>query len=162
MELAETKDAALSKVGKYAESLTYFDTAIALNPDHENAWYNKGLSLNKLGKYELAIESFDEAIRINPVNADAWYSKANAYNKLKQYDDAVSAYEKVIEFNPENANAWNNKGNALYNKYISGSDDISLLVKANEAYKKALWEDPYNSNAAKFASITRKLIADKK
>jgi tetratricopeptide (TPR) repeat protein len=60
------KGIALFELGKYEESLIYFDKAISVQPGDLSALYNKGFALRNLGRYEKAISYFDKAIEINP------------------------------------------------------------------------------------------------
>ena len=45
------KGVALLNLGKYNESITYFDKALNIDPKYFYALYNKAVALNKLGKY---------------------------------------------------------------------------------------------------------------
>ena len=45
---------ALFELGKYEESLPYFDKSLALEPENLRALYSKGFALGKLGRYEEA------------------------------------------------------------------------------------------------------------
>jgi tetratricopeptide (TPR) repeat protein len=51
--------AALFKLGKYNESIPYFDKVLYLDPNNTNALYNKGFALFKLGKYNESKPIFD-------------------------------------------------------------------------------------------------------
>jgi heparosan-N-sulfate-glucuronate 5-epimerase len=56
----------LAKLGKYNQSIVFFDKALAINPNNTAALNNKGLALAKLGKYNQSIVFFDKALAINP------------------------------------------------------------------------------------------------
>jgi superkiller protein 3 len=56
---------------RYAEAITSYDRAIALDPKTEAAWFNRGLALANLERYKDAISAFDEALKINPNNTQA-------------------------------------------------------------------------------------------
>ena len=52
---------ALINSGRRAEALERFDLALALSPDFEEAWFNKGNVLHGIGRYEEAIPCYDHA-----------------------------------------------------------------------------------------------------
>jgi hypothetical protein len=73
---------ALAKLGKYNESIVFFDKALAINPNNTAALNNKGLSLAKLGKYNESIVFFDKALAINPNYVYALNNKNSALEEL--------------------------------------------------------------------------------
>lgn len=44
------KDLALSHLGRYEEAITYYDKALAIDPNYVDVLNNKGVSLDKLGR----------------------------------------------------------------------------------------------------------------
>ena len=56
---------------EYQRASELYDWALTLEPDFEEAWYNRGIALCKLGRYEEAVESCDKAIEIKPDDEDA-------------------------------------------------------------------------------------------
>jgi len=54
------------KCGKYEESITYYDRALAVNATYVPAMYNKGISLEKLGNHAEAQGLFDKAKELDP------------------------------------------------------------------------------------------------
>jgi tetratricopeptide (TPR) repeat protein len=57
---------ALYRLGKYNEAITYYDKALAINPNDVNALDYKGAALTKLGKYQDATTFLDKSLAINP------------------------------------------------------------------------------------------------
>jgi tetratricopeptide (TPR) repeat protein len=72
----------LAKLGKYNESIVFFDKALAINPNNTAALNNKGLALAKLGKYNESIVFFDKALAINPNYVRALNNKNSALEEL--------------------------------------------------------------------------------
>ncbi|CAK86537.1 unnamed protein product, partial (macronuclear) [Paramecium tetraurelia] len=130
---------ALRKLNKYQEAIECYDKAISINPNYDDAWYNKGLALYNLNKYQEAIECYDKAISINPKYDAAWNNKGNSLYDLKKYQEAIECYDKAISINPKYDAAWNNKGLALY--------DLKKYQEAIECYDKAISINPNNDNA---------------
>jgi tetratricopeptide (TPR) repeat protein len=72
VENAETllnKGRDLQILGKHQEAISYYDKALAIEPNDLLALYGKGLALYELGKYDEAIASFDKALAIEPNNS---------------------------------------------------------------------------------------------
>ena len=85
-------------------------TAIRLNPDDANAYYNRGLAKDKLGQHFAAIADYDIAIRLNPDDAIAYYNRGLTKGKLDQYLAAIADYDNAIRLNPDHAIAYLNRG----------------------------------------------------
>ncbi|MDF0680650.1 MAG: tetratricopeptide repeat protein [Candidatus Nitrosocosmicus sp.] len=64
-----TKGVELNKVGKYNESIVYFDKALAIDPKNALALNEKGNAYGGLGNYMQAIASYDKALALDPKNA---------------------------------------------------------------------------------------------
>jgi tetratricopeptide (TPR) repeat protein len=76
------KGAGLDSLGQYEEAIEYYDTALAIDPNHVNALYNKGVALGNLGRYQDAIEYYDKVLALEPNNVGALNNKANAIVSL--------------------------------------------------------------------------------
>jgi tetratricopeptide (TPR) repeat protein len=60
------KGVELLDAGKYEEAITYFDKALAIEPNDVDALNNKGIALHNLGKNQEAIALFDKVLLIKP------------------------------------------------------------------------------------------------
>lgn len=107
------KGVSLNNLGKSAEAIACYDSALEINPRFAEAWMNKGVALGGLGKYQEAIACYDSAIEINPRYAMAWSNKGVALGRLGKYQEAIACHDRALEINPRNAEAWLNKGAAL-------------------------------------------------
>ena len=56
--------------------------ALALNPNDDLAWHNRGNALDDLGRYEEALESCDRALALNSQFDWAWLNRGIAIGKL--------------------------------------------------------------------------------
>ena len=52
--------------GNYTDAISYFDKALAINPNYPLALNNKGAALYGLGIYNESIAYFDKALSVNP------------------------------------------------------------------------------------------------
>ena len=82
--------------------IEYYSKLIKQNPEHENAFFNRGKEKNELKDYSGAIADFSKVIELNPENEDAYINRANVKNELKDYSGALEDLSKVIELNPNN------------------------------------------------------------
>ncbi|MCK4970844.1 MAG: tetratricopeptide repeat protein, partial [Thermoplasmata archaeon] len=90
---------------QYEQAIAFYDKAIELNNNFDDAWNNKGNVLDDMGKYEDAIACYDKAIEINPNYEVAWNNKGYALGMLKRVEEAIECYDKAIEIKPNYAEA---------------------------------------------------------
>ena len=91
----------LNKMRRYEEALISFDLVLAMDKDHVEALFGKGISDIGLNNFEEALELFNKVISLDKSNANAWYYKsivakelvdndANIYfRRFKKLDDDV-------------------------------------------------------------------------
>ncbi len=99
----------LSKLGKYEESITYFDKALKMDPKNVYALSNTAFVLDKLSRYEEALPYLDKALEVEPKNVFALTEEGYALESLGKYEDALQSYSKVLEAEPDNAYALEHK-----------------------------------------------------
>jgi tetratricopeptide (TPR) repeat protein len=87
---------ALAQQDRYAEALTKFDQAIALQPNYHEALVFRGVVLIHLGRYQEALESCDRAIAIRRNHAEAWIFRGAALHQLGDYRAAYISYEHAL------------------------------------------------------------------
>ena len=70
-----SRGVSLTNLEKFKGALKSFDQVLQLNPQHENAWCEKGNIFNEIEKHEEATKAYDQAIQLNPKNDVAFYGK---------------------------------------------------------------------------------------
>jgi len=133
------KAATLYYAGDLSKALDVLTSITLLNPDHVEAWCNKGVILSALGRKEEAIAAYDKALEINPEDAKVWYNKGVALSALGRNEEAIAAFDKALEIKPEDAKAWYYKGFALYG--------LGRKDEAIAAYDKTLEINPEDAKA---------------
>lgn len=147
----------------YEESLDFFNKAINLKPNYDEAfiyrdlaikqaievyteailgygdsyegYYNRGRINYKIKDYEKAIDDFTYAIRINPgYAADSYYMRGVVYAEKNDNDNAIKDFTLAIRYNPDNADAYYQRGIVF--------DKIKKYKKALKDYNKAIELDP--------------------
>lgn len=134
-----------SILGKYSESIEYFDMALKIEPNFDAAWMCKGSAYGDLKEHDEAIKYFDKAISINPYNSCAWSNKGSALFNIGRLEDSLEAYVKSLEVYPNNGFIWYLIGNVY--------KTLNEEKKALEAYNKAVELDPSISTIVSKAKI---------
>jgi len=121
--------------GKYADSVTYYNNAIALNQKYAAALSGKSYALNQLGDFGGALDMADQALAIK-VDARALNQRAYALFRLQRYNESVIAYDKLFTFQTNVAETYCNQGMAY--------DELNQKEKAIAAFDRCSWLDPKN------------------
>ena len=100
-------------MGDYEGAIADYDRAIEINPQHANAYNNRGIAKNKMGDYEGAIADYDRAIEINPQYTIAYNNRGNTKNDMGDYEGAIADYDRALNIDPKYINAIHNRGVAL-------------------------------------------------
>jgi len=66
----------------FDQAITYYDKVLSIDPDSNEALFNKATALGHLGKYEEAVTYYDKVLAIDPDNADAQNGKEFTLSKL--------------------------------------------------------------------------------
>ena len=80
------------------KALNCYDRAIAIDPNHANAWYNKCLVFHKLGRDEEALVCRDKIISI--------YQGGIHAMSIQTRGRSFSRHDKVLAIDPNHANTW--------------------------------------------------------
>ena len=99
-------------VGNYADALTYYNNALALDPKYAPALSGKAVALNGLGKYTDAVNAADAALAIKPSDQNALNARASGLFQLGRYAESVTAYDTLFLVQNNRADAYCNQGYA--------------------------------------------------
>lgn len=86
--------------GDYARALTWFDTALQLDPQAAQVHLCRGLCLAKLERADEAASAFEAAAGIDPADTVAAFHLARAHGVLGSERDALRALEPLLEAVP--------------------------------------------------------------
>lgn len=84
----------------YNTALPYFDQALELNPNYDNAWCGKGIAYYYLEAYEAALECFEAALKIDPNAPAYWNNKGEILQKLDRNEEAELCFDRVRAIDP--------------------------------------------------------------
>jgi tetratricopeptide (TPR) repeat protein len=88
-----------------ANAIPAFETAIALDPEHESvawAYSHIGKSYLNLKQYQPAIAAYQQATNRRPQDPTIAANLGIAYHLNGQFDAAIQAYDQSLRLNPAN------------------------------------------------------------
>jgi tetratricopeptide (TPR) repeat protein len=100
---------------KYAEAMSAYGEAVALDPENWGYRLNLGLSQKKAGQPEAALAAFRKAVELNPESYSANKETGEALATAKQFAEARPFYEKAVALSPDDPDAQYNLGVCLVN-----------------------------------------------
>jgi tetratricopeptide (TPR) repeat protein len=111
------------------------ERAIALDPRHDMAYNNRGVTYERRGEYDRAIADYSEAIRLNPNFALAYSNRAWIHYEKKSYDAAAADYSQAIRINPTDAELCRKRGDVFYDKkdYAAAISDYTEALRISPA-----------------------------
>lgn len=83
--------------GDYKLSISYYQKALALDPNYELAHSNLGIAYFRAGNLKLALESFTKAITLNPNNPSTYYNRSSVYANMGNKKQARVDYQKSLQ-----------------------------------------------------------------
>lgn len=107
----------LRKMGRFEESLTFYNFALTCNCDDATVWNNKGAALECLGRFDEALKAYSKSVELDPTDVGVLCNKGVILIQVKKYDTASNIFDEVIaKIEPERneilARAWYQKSRA--------------------------------------------------
>lgn len=90
----------------YKKAIAFYNKAIQLQPNYDQAWEGRASVLQHLQRYEEALASWDRLIQIKLKNSHYWQRRGWVLEQLQRDDEAINSYNKAIEIQPDNYDAW--------------------------------------------------------
>ncbi len=101
IERAEAKGTGpLEKTKLLNDAIQHLERAVAIYPEHGNAWLLMGNAQHKLDNYPGSLASYEKAMHFRPLLWDAYKNAAITARKIKRYDLAAGYYKLEIERKP--------------------------------------------------------------
>ena len=88
------------RLGKYADAVRAYSSALALQPRDSYSLYNRGSLLLSEGKFQAAIADFDASLALRPDNADAYRDRGFAHLQLRHDADADKDFAALGSLEP--------------------------------------------------------------
>lgn len=125
-------------LGNYADSISYYEKALSLNPSNKNAILMSGWSYFKSERYEEALASFEKLRDLDEESTDALEGIGWTTFKLGRYQESLKVFQTLMEKEKDHTGAVEG---VAYNYFKSGD-----LGKAKEYLAIALKENPESSD----------------
>lgn len=177
---------ALQRLGRHAEALASYDTALRLSPRDEQALNNRGVVLRELGRTAEALASFDRALACRPDYPAALNNRGLALQALGRNEEALASFERALTLRADYAEALRNRAALLaeldrpeealacYDRALAlQPEDIVALVnrgnalqalqrhaEALQSYARALALEPDDAQAHWNEALTRLALGD--
>ena len=78
-----------------------YTSAIALNPNYADAYYNRGTAYHNKGQYDRTILDYNKAIALDPNDAIAYHNRGAAYYMKGNMGRALSDFQKACDMGNE-------------------------------------------------------------
>jgi tetratricopeptide (TPR) repeat protein len=138
-------------IKNYQKVFQYYQSAVSLNADMDNVWYNWGTTLTVLAGlkddedlYREAFVKFANAVELKPNKHESWNNWGIALNGLADllgdeglYREALTKYAKAAGVKSDMHEAWYNWGNVLC-ELAQLLGDHNLYGEAIVKYSKAV------------------------
>jgi tetratricopeptide (TPR) repeat protein len=141
---------ALSRGGKFDESIEAFNRALAVNAKCQDCFYNIGFAYSQKKEYDKAEENYKKALEVKPDYAEAYNGLANIYNAQRKFDEAAAASAKATELSSTqpgaltggNADAMYNQGVILWNagKIPDAKKQFEAAIAANANHAESHYQ----------------------
>lgn len=112
----------------YEHAIVYYDKTINKNPEHAEAWNNKGFALKELGRHEEALSCFKKTLELEPNHKEAYVNKGISLGELDKTIEAIDCLKMAIKIDSTYASAWLN--------IATLSMKLGKLKEAEDAFEK--------------------------
>lgn len=108
---------------QYDQAIAYYNRALEIDPDYDDARSNLGNVLAEQGKREEAIAQYREALRRKPNSLVAHHNLGLALTREGKIDEAIEHYRKAVEIN---------------SGFLEGQNNLGLLLASRGEYQEAI------------------------
>ncbi|MCS7226312.1 MAG: tetratricopeptide repeat protein [Gloeomargarita sp. SKYB31] len=115
-----------ARLGQFAEALSLYDAAIALDPSNPMYFNNRAATLKRLGRLPEAIRQYEQIASEFPEYGKVFLSIGSTCIEMGDYPSAVAAYKKFLMAFRE--------GKFVFNPIVGG---ISQAVPGNDLLETA-------------------------
>ena len=139
--------------GDYRGAIADYNEAIRLNPNHVEAYNNRGGVRFKLGDKQGAIKDCNQVITIDTNNDQAYFNRGLIRSVLGDNQAAIEDYNQVIKIDSNNAEAYFNRGlaHSVLGDNQAAIEDYNQAIRINPDHAKA-----YFSRGTAFYDVANK------
>ena len=97
------KGALCATYGNDPAAIKYFQKAISLDPQRNDAYFEQGISYGQLENFLKAIALINQAIEMNPHNGLYFYGRARVHLLAGEKEKAMADFKKAAQLDDEDA-----------------------------------------------------------
>jgi protein O-mannosyl-transferase len=127
------------------QSIKFYNKAITIYPDFDEAIGALGMSYYRKGDKKSAYAYYEKAINLNTTTATTYNNMGVLFSELGQHNKALQYYQRAVFFDPYYFDAWKNLGNNYY--------EINENKKSIDAFFTALKYEEDDADANYFLAI---------
>lgn len=122
--------------GEYGDALSCFDAALASDPSHIDAAFNRALTLLKLARFQQALDVLDQLSAACPRDAEIQRHRGSALSQLNRHREAMAALAKALELKPDDADTLFNQSVMLLdsNRPVEAIASLRKLLQVAPNY----------------------------
>lgn len=121
---------------EYNSSVTYFQTASAIQPDSAGAYVNQAYSLMNANRSNEAIGPFEMALEKGDTDVDTYRFLASLYQANDRFGDSIDLLEQASSLYPDDVD--------LQTELLNAFQLAGQIDRAMEMYGSAVERDPDN------------------
>lgn len=87
----------LLELGKFEESIFYYDIALKINGQHFPTWCFKGIALKNLQRYEEAEDCLKKSIELDRHYEKSYFHLGSLYRTLRKYQSGLEIFHKALK-----------------------------------------------------------------
>lgn len=130
---------------EYDSAIYFYTEIISMNPQDENAYFDRGFVKDLIEDYDGAISDFTHQIAIDSEHVDSYFLRGMIWEKKKEFTKAIQDYSSVIHLEDGNADAHYFRGILKelmkddQGAFIDYSDAIRVNPEHSDAYTHRAW-----------------------
>ena len=137
---------------QFDNAIVDFSQAISLNPEIDQAYYNRGNTYAQLGQLDKALADLNKVIEKNPNDTTALNNRGNIHADMGDSKLALADYEQALTLNPDLGEVYTNRGLTFA--------DIGQYDEALSDYAQALSFDGSDATAIYYSACAFGLLLD--
>ena len=98
------------RAGDHMVAITLYSQVLDRDPDHRNAYLQRGFCHSLVKEYEAAVNDFTAILEREPGHKWAYISRGGAYTRMGKPDLALKDLDAALAIDPKDQEAHNNRG----------------------------------------------------
>ncbi len=118
-------------------AIQYYNSALSVRPNSQEALYDLGMYYQENGRYEDALKSYNQMTRFDQKSALGFYNKGYLYLVyLHQMNNAIPSFDSALRANPSFRDAYHNRGLAYREsgKYKEARADFRTALQLDPQF----------------------------